>query len=250
MTSAKSYPATHRLLATVGLRTGNDAGMAIGMSGGMSQRDRRALTVGVVSILILVALSRGLPAWSSWRHQAGEDALSTTAERARAEALLTIRRAIGDSLAARNERFVSLAPKLLSGGSPAAAGATLAGLVSGAAATTGVRLGAVQIRPDSASPNAFTRISVRADATGDVRGVTKMLSALERGPTLLAVRSLSIDQPEPAATNDHMEALRVTLVVEGLMLTPHTSEAGSDRSSPTTDAKPSRSGTPSGRSGP
>jgi hypothetical protein len=185
-----------------------------------SQRDRRALLVGAITVFTMMALSRGLPAWSAWQRRVREDARVSRAGAERARALLGIHGAIEDSLAARDERFVALAPKLLGGESPTAAGATLAGLVSGAAAGAGVRLGAVEIRPDTAGPGAFTRVAVRADATGDIRGVTKMLAALERGPTLLAIRSFSIDQPEPAAASDRMEALHVTLEVEGLMLTP------------------------------
>jgi hypothetical protein len=214
-------------------------GMDIGRFPGMSPRDRRALAVGVISIGSLVTLSRGLPAWRGWQQAAQEDVTAATTDLARAHSLLSMSSAIDDSLAARNDRFLALAPALLGGESPAAAGATLAGLVSGAAATSGVRLGAVQIRPDTVSSDTFTRISVRADATGDISGVTKMLTTLERGPTLLAIRALSIDQSEPAATSDRMEALRVTIVVEGLMLTPRASESRGDPSPPGADTSSS-----------
>jgi hypothetical protein len=59
----------------------------------------------------------------------------------------------------------------------------------------------------------FAPVSVRIDATADVRGLTNLLTRLERGPTLLVVRALSITQPEP---NAEMEALAVELTVEGL----------------------------------
>ncbi len=206
-----------------------------------SRRDRRALVVGAIAVITMVVLSRGLPAWSSWQRRVREDARVSRTATERARALLGIRSAIEDSLAERDERFVALAPKLLGGESPAAAGATLAGLISGAAASSGVRVGAVQIRPDSAGAGAFTRISVRADATGDVRGVMKMLSVLERGPTLLAIRSLLIDQPEPAAASDRMEALRVRLEVEGLMVTPRADRTSGDTSSVDTPTGASQS---------
>jgi hypothetical protein len=235
---------TMRFLARFGIGTGASAAFTrrspakLAQRIGMSPRDRRALMVGVISIGSLVTLSRGIPAWRSWRQSAYERATAATTDLARARSLLSVSGAIGDSLAARNDRFLSLAPALLGDESPAAAGATLAGIVSGAAATAGVRLGAVQIRPDTASSSTFTRVSVSADATGDIAGVSKMLAALERGPTLLAIRSLSIDQSEPATASDRMEALRVSLVVEGLMLSPRsavppadTAAAGADTSS-------------------
>lgn len=227
---------TSRLLARFGIGTGMSASITrrsptkLSERIGMSARDRRALLVGVASVGFLVAVSRGLPAWRSWRESAYEEATAATTDLARARSLLSVSRAIGDSLDARNDRFLSLAPALLGGESPAAAGATLAGIVSGAAATAGVRIGAVQIRPDTMSSSTFTRVSVRADATGDIAGVSKMLATLERGPTLLAIRSLSIDQSEPAATSDRMEALRISFAVEGLMLSPRSAKLAADSS--------------------
>lgn len=218
------------LSARLGMGSGKQGGMHRGASNGMSARDRRALIVGVVSIGSLITISRGLPAWRAWRQAAHEEAVRSATDLSRARSLLSVSGAIGDSLASRNDRFLALAPALLGGESPAAGGATLAGIVSGAAATAGVRLGAVQIHPDTTSSETFTRISVRADATGDIAGVTKMLATLERGPTLLAVRSLSIDQSEPAATSDRMESLRVSIVVEGLMLSPRAAALRTDSS--------------------
>jgi hypothetical protein len=116
--------------------------------------------------------------------------------------------------------MLALAPALLSGDSPASAAATLAALVSGTAAQANVRLGAVQVRPDSVARGAFTRVAVRASATGDINGVTQMILGLEKGPMLLAVRELSITQAEPGAPADRAEALRLELLVEGLMLNP------------------------------
>lgn len=242
MRESTARPAMRRLITRLGTGTGSIPGM--------SARDRRALVVGVISISALVILSRGLPAWRGWRRAAHEGAIAATTDLGRARSLLSMSSAISDSLAARNDRFLALAPALLGGESPAAAGATLAGLVSGAAATSGVRLGAVQIRPDTASSATFTRISVRADATSDISGVTKMLATLERGPTLLAIRSISIDQSEPAATSDRMEALRVTIVVEGLMLSPRSVAVSADSTLPRADASSSIAASSSTTGGP
>lgn len=125
-------------------------------------------------------------------------------------------REVADSLRARNARYLALAPALLDGDTPAAAAATLAGLVSGAASGAQVRMGAIQLRIDTTARGAFVRVGVRADATGDVEGITGMLATLERGPEVLVFRELAITQPEPGAGDDRPEALRVELVVEGL----------------------------------
>jgi hypothetical protein len=186
----------------------------------MSIRDRRALLAGVAALAIVLAVGRGVPAFLSWQREArGEDAEARQAL-ARDRSLIALDPATRDSAIVRGRRVIALAPVILSGDSPNSAGATLAGILSGAAAQSGVRLGAVQIRSDSLSRDAFTRIGAHMEATGDIRGVANMLDALERGPTLLSIRSFSITQPEMLAGDDRVEALRVELDVEGLMLNP------------------------------
>jgi hypothetical protein len=184
----------------------------------LDKRDRRVLVAGVLIIGAIISGSRGVPAWLGWQREARASAAEVQTELAHARAGAAARNAVHDSLAARGQRLLALAPALLSGDSPASAAATLAALVSGAAAQANVHLGAVQVRPDSVARGAFTRVAVRASATGDVTGVTQMLLFLERGPTLLAVRELSITQPEPGAPADRAEALRLEFLVEGLVL--------------------------------
>lgn len=196
------------------------------MSGlSLSPRDRRVLLTGIAVIAVLLLVSKGIPAWVRWEREARASAAEMSAEAARAGAQIRAFPAAVDSLEARRERLEALAPALLDGESPAAAGATLASILSGAAAQASVRLGAVQVRPDSAGSRTFVRVSVRGDATGDMGGITRMLRALEEGPELLAVRELSITQPEPGAPPDRPEALRVEFAVEGLAIAP-TAAAG------------------------
>jgi hypothetical protein len=186
----------------------------------LDRRDRRVLATGILTIGAIISASHGIPAWLAWQREARASAMEVETELAHARAGAAARKVVHDSLAARGQRLLALAPALLSGDSPSSAAATLAGLLSGAAAQASVRLGAVQVRPDSVYRGAFTRVAVRANATGDINGVTQMLLALERGPTLLAIRELSITQPEPGASADRAEALRLELLVEGLMLNP------------------------------
>jgi hypothetical protein len=132
---------------------------------------------------------------------------------------------IADTMRVRAERFVALAPALLDGTSAATAGATLASILSGAAAASDAKLGSVQVRTDTAAsdssggtPRAFTRVAVRASLTSDVRGLSRFLLALERGPTLLSIDELSITQTEPAADGMRPEILHVEIAVAGLAL--------------------------------
>jgi hypothetical protein len=126
---------------------------------------------------------------------------------------------------ARAARFLALAPALIDGATTATAGATLASLLSGAAATADAKLGSVQVRADdsardSSGTRTFQRVAVRASLAADVRGLAKLLVALERGPTLLTIEELAVTQPEPGADGSRPEVLQIELVIAGLALTP------------------------------
>jgi hypothetical protein len=172
----------------------------------------------------LLGGARVLPALVRWERDAQSSDISRRALLARATTAIALSNQVRDSARARGARIIALAPALLEGETPATASATLAGIISGAAVRSNVRIGALQLHADTASRGTFVRIGVRGDATGDVAGITTMLSLLESGPTLLAVRELSITQPEPGALADHAEALRVELSVEGLMLRSRTGD--------------------------
>lgn len=185
----------------------------------LSERDRRTLVMGGILVVALVLLARGIPAWRRWDADTRASAREMATEAARAETTVRDLPASLDSLQARRARYVALGRGVLDGASTAAAGASLASLVSGAAARAGVQIGSVQVRPDTAGAGTFLRVTVRAEGTGDLPAITRMLEMLEGGRTLLAVRDLSITQPNPGGPAEQPEALRVELAVEGLALT-------------------------------
>jgi hypothetical protein len=184
----------------------------------MNPRDRRALVLGASVILVVLLGKNVIPAILSGQREARDTASRNEEKLARATVSLKRATQVRDSLRARGARVIALAPALLGGDSPATASATLAGIVSGAAARGNVRIGALQLSSDTAARGMFTRIGVHGDATGDIAGITAMLASLEGGPTLLAVKDLSITQPEPGAPADRAEALRIEMTVVGLML--------------------------------
>lgn len=184
----------------------------------ISGRDRRTLVTGMIVILLLVLLGRGIPAWRRWDAGVRASAAEMAAEAARAEQTVRLLPPALDSLQARRARLVALGRGVLDGESTAASGAALASLVSGAAARAGVEIGSVQVRPDTAGAGTFMRIAVRADGTGDLPAITRMLALLEGAPELLAVRALSITQPTPGGPAEQPEALRMEISVEGLAL--------------------------------
>jgi hypothetical protein len=207
------------------------------VTGRISERDRRTLVIGAVVVAAALLLARGVPAWRRWDADAHTSAAARAREAARVESTVRQLPAGLDSLQARRARYVALGRGILDGESTAAAGASLASLVSGAAARAGVRMGSVQVRPDTAGAGTFLRIAVRADATGDLPAITRMLETLEGGRTLLAVRDVSITQPNPGGPAEQPEALRLELTVEGLALAargtlPRDSAAGPEDARP------------------
>ena len=188
------------------------------MTGRMSDRDRRTLVLGALAVVAMLLFARGLPAWRRWDAGARDGAEARAREAAQVESAVRLLPASLDSLQARRTRYVALGRAVLDGESTAAAGASLASLVSGAAARAGVQMGSVQVRPDTAGAGTFMRISVRADATGDLPAITRMLETLEGGRTLLALRDVSITQSVPGGPAEQAETLRLELTVEGLAL--------------------------------
>ena len=184
----------------------------------LSERDRKTLVLGALVVLGLVLFARGLPAWRRWDAGVRDSAREMADEAARAEATVGALAPSLDSLEARRARLVALGGGLLDGASPAVAGASLSSLVTAAGARTGVQVGSVQVRADTASTGTFVRVSARADGTGDLPAITRMLQALEAAPQLLAVREVSITQSNPGGPSEMAETLRVELVVEGLAL--------------------------------
>jgi hypothetical protein len=191
----------------------------------LSGRDRRALSIGVVVVAGGVLIGHGLPALRAWSDASIASAREAVVEVHRAELSVWGASALTDTMKARTARFLALAPALIDGTSAATAGATLASLFSGAAATADAKLASVQVRADdsardSSRTRTFPRVSIRASLTADVRGLAKLLVALERGPTLLNIEELAVTQPEPGADGSRPEVLQVELVIGGLALAP------------------------------
>ncbi|MFL5560837.1 MAG: type II secretion system protein GspM [Gemmatimonadaceae bacterium] len=190
------------------------------MSAALSSRDRRVLAIGVLMCFTLVVGTRGVPTLLRWTRETRANATQLSDEAARAQRSVEDAARTRDSLAIRRAQYSAITPRLLEGETAAGAGAVLASLVSSIAAESNVRLGSVQIKADTAHADAFVAIRVHADVIGDVSGLATMLAALERGRTLVAVRELSLAQPDLAAGDDRPEALRGELTVEGLMANP------------------------------
>jgi hypothetical protein len=100
--------------------------------------------------------------------------------------------------------------------SPAEAGAQLAEIVASAADSADLNLGTVQLKSDLPPVFGLWPVVIRANLTGDLESLATFLSIIEEGRPLVAVRELSVVQPDPALPNDKTEALQVEIAIETL----------------------------------
>lgn len=177
-------------------------------------RDRRAVLAGAAIVASGIGLRTAAPLWRTAR-SLRERAAAVAAQVAEARALIALDGGTRDSLAARNQRLVSLAPRFIAGRSPADAQGDLAARVGAAALSHQVRISRQEPRADpGAGP--FPRVVMRFEAEGDARGISGWLGELESGSALLDVTELSIDAPGYATGATQPEAQHVAVTISGL----------------------------------
>lgn len=202
----------------------------------LSPRDRRALWIGVIVIGGTLLLTRGIPALSAWTRERRASADELRRELIELEQGIAEQRSRKALLSSRAAELAALDHGVLPGETPASAAASLARLVGIAADSSNVHVRSTQLRVDSVrAEEVYITVAVRIDASSDVRGLTQLLARLERGPTLLVIRSLYVTQPEPLA---EMEALRIELEVAGLMRASRQKGRGSLESDRLSEAMP------------
>ena len=171
-------------------------------------------------VVLILLLSRVVPAVVSSRREALESATLARQQLARADLTLREQKVRRVRWAGRSARNAVLAHLLLVGDTPASAGAQLVSMLSDMADAADVRIGSVQLRDDTATNAHFRRVGAIGDALGDVRGVASFVANVEGGAPLLVFRALSIMQPEPGAPDSQREALHVEFEIEGLIRNP------------------------------
>ena len=184
----------------------------------LSPRDRRTLLLGALGIATILLCTRVAPRTLRWRHDVAERSTTVIADAARAAVAARMLPVLRDSLVARLVRRAELDSAELEAPSRPAAAAALAELVSDAAEETQVQLGSVRLESvaDSGSHVNPVKVGIRASLTADLADLAQFLAAVERGPRLLAIRELSIAQPDMALPSDRSEVLRVELLIEAL----------------------------------
>lgn len=180
----------------------------------LTARERRAIDA-VLALLVLVLGLRATPRLVAAVSRLTARAEATSLELARGRELLAGERLMRDSLAARAQRMVRLAPLLLAGATPLEARAEFSAAVAAAAARSGLRLTRQESRPDTVC-GPFLRIGLRVETEADVRALAGWLAELESGRQLLTIDELRIQALEPAAAATEPERLRITATIAGL----------------------------------
>lgn len=186
----------------------------------LAERDRRALVLGGVILVLAFAVARGIPTWASTWSTSGERAAMERRALVDARAIVAAEKAMRDSLLARRARLHLVWPSVIDAPDPSAAASRLSALVSTAATNAGIAVGSVAMRSDTSTIRGLNRPRVVVDARGDVSGLMQFLLLLEMGPPLMHVTALTVAQAEPGGAG-RAEELRLTLGVEAVArLTP------------------------------
>jgi hypothetical protein len=186
----------------------------------LGARERRALTIGAVTMLGIVLLGKGIPALHEWESGERAGAEQAVSELAALRRTLETGDRVRNRLARTSAELVRLDSSVLHSTSPAEAASTLAMLVNEFADSASIHLGAVTVRSDSSFTRGFATATVRATATGDVEGLMTFLQFIEDGDITLGVRELTVTQPDPAAPSSKPETLRFEVVIRALVRNP------------------------------
>jgi hypothetical protein len=182
----------------------------------LGARDRRVLSIGALTVFLLVGLSRGLPALHAWERTRTTEARTAVVQLAELRNGIESLPLMRESLLVRRARLVAIDSLLPAGVSPSAVAAAIAAILEQSADDNAVKLTTLQLRADTSARVGLARVSVRLSGVADVTGLAGLLRSIEAGETPLVVRDLSVSQPDPAAPDSRPEALRFDVLVAGI----------------------------------
>lgn len=167
---------------------------------------------------MLVAVTKAAPAarrWEDGELVAARQA-SAAARNARWEVANAIKIREAENVAV--SALASLDSSLLHAETQPDAAAKLGAFISEAADSADLNLGTLELRDDLRSTPGLWRVGVRANLRGDLESLATFLAILEKGAKLIAVRELSVVQPDPALPDEKPETLQIEIAVEALAI--------------------------------
>lgn len=183
----------------------------------MTPRDRRAMLVGGAVLTAAFLALRLFPALGQSVTRLRAAAREERALLERAELVLAARPAVAESLHHALNAIVALAPRLVEGHSQAESQAALTSLLGMEAGRHAVKVVRLDPLPDSAT-GVFSRVALRAELQGDIRGVVGLLRRIETSDPTLSATGLRIGAVDPASGNEVPELLRVEMDIAGYYL--------------------------------
>lgn len=190
----------------------------------MTPRDRRALLWGGVAIVGAVLGLRVLP----WTARHASEALAVLRERAsllaRTREEMASLPTLRDSAATLSQALVALASQVLSGSTPAEAGADLSGRMNLAASRAPAKVERLDPLPDSSGDGRLGRVRMHATLETDVRGLIALIHAIDAADAVLKLDELRVEAPEPGKVERGPEILKVEITVTGWYLRPRSTE--------------------------
>ncbi len=190
----------------------------------MTPRDRRALVVGGIAIAGAVLGLRVVP-WAVRRLTAAHAVLRERATllARTGEEMASLPR-LRDSANVLSQALLRLAPQVLSGSTPAEAGADLSGRMNLAASRAPAKVERLDPLPDSSGDGRLGRVRVHAEIETDIRGLIALMRAIDTGDEVLNLDELRVEAPEPGTLPRGPEILRVEITVSGWYIRPRATE--------------------------
>lgn len=183
----------------------------------LSARDRRVAIVGVTVCAAIMAAARGIPRIATLYAEERNNAADLRQRLARQTEAVERWSRTRSVLPATRARVDTLTAAVFTDARPNAAAARAATRLVGIAREARVELGALQLKVDTAGPPP-SLIIMTASARADVRGLSRMLSALTGGEQVFHIAALSVSQPDVAPRGDAPEVLDVRMTVQALAL--------------------------------
>lgn len=184
----------------------------------MTPRDRRALLLGGVVLVVALLFGRLMPMTVRRWRAAEMELADRTALLERERADLHGIGSLEDSAKVIEVRFVGLAPALLAGATDAEGIADLEGRINLAASRHRTRVVRLDPAPDSGVVARLHQIRVTLQVESDWAGVVEFLRALDDDPAALTVQSLSVSAADPTSSSARAEILRADLDLSGWYL--------------------------------
>lgn len=184
----------------------------------MTERDRRALKLGLTAVVAAFVLLRALPTALRAERALRERVATQASTLGQLKADLAALPALEDSAAAVNRALSQLAPRLVTGRSRTEGAAELTVLLRSLAEGLGVRVERIVPVADSTAAGPLMRVVVRLEAETDTKGAGLLLTSIARQTIVLDVVALRVLALEPSSARTVAERLRVELTVYGWVM--------------------------------